>query len=192
MQWVLTQLDQAQIKPAKILEVGCGTGRPVCAEFAAAGHDVLGIDVSSVMLEAACKRVPQAKFEQMDVRDFSAPSATFDAITVYFSLIVDITPDEIRQCIQNIFDWLKPGGVFVFATVPIAAENVEIRFMGKPVIVSGLDSEDALGWMRKVGFEVVRDAVSKFKPKGVEAGICGPEDVEEEEQLVVCAKKPAS
>lgn len=190
IKWIISQLEQSQIKPAKVLDVGCATGRPVCADLAAAGHDVLGIDVSSAMLDAARKNVPSAKFEQIDARDFSAPPATFDAITVYYSLIASITQDEIRQCIQKIYDWLKPGGLFVFMTVPIDANNIEIRWMGRRLTASGLASEDVVDWIRRVGFEVVHDAISKFTPKAVEAGICGPEDVLEEETQIVYAKKP--
>ncbi|KAI9792545.1 MAG: hypothetical protein M1816_002065 [Peltula sp. TS41687] len=191
IEWVITQLEQAQIKPAKILDVGSGTGRPVCADFVAAGHDVLGIDISSAMIEAARQRVPQAKFEQIDARDFSAPPATFDAITVYWSLIVCFSQDEIRQSIRKIHDWLKPGGIFVFVTAAsFPGNNVLTHWLGRPMIASTLPSQEAADWIRKVGFEVVYDAVVKHTPiKAAEVGLCAPEDVYEEDYQVVYAKK---
>lgn len=193
IKWVISQLEAAQIKPAKVLDIGCGTGRPVCAEFAAAGHDVLGIDVSSAMLAFARKNVPGVKFEQMDARDFSAPSASLDAITIYFSMITDVSQDDIREMIRKIHTWLKPGGVFVFMTALVVGNNVQVSWMGRVRATSGLPSDEALEWIRKVGFEVVHADVIKFTPtKAVEIGICGPEDIYEEEHQIVYAKKPTS
>lgn len=192
LEWILSQLakrsPQLQIQPAKILDIGCGTGRPVCAALADAGHDVLGIDISSTMLAAARRHVPNARFEQVDVRNLAVEARSYDAVTVYFGLITGVTQDEIRRCIGEIYDWLKPGGVFVFATVPVAVDGVEVRFLGRRIVVSSLAAEDAVEWIRKVGFEVVNVAESSFTPRAVEA-VIGPEDVQEEPHLFVYAKK---
>src|SRR5689334_18887234 len=62
--WVLSRLEDKI--PAKFLDIGCGTGRPVCSALAAAGHDVTGIDISGVMIAAARERVPKATFHHVD------------------------------------------------------------------------------------------------------------------------------
>jgi 2-polyprenyl-3-methyl-5-hydroxy-6-metoxy-1,4-benzoquinol methylase len=189
IQWLLSELSKSQVQPAEILDIGCGTGRPVCSRLAAAGHSVIGIDVSAEMIKAAREQVPQATFEQLDVRDFKSPANRFDAITVYFSMIAGVTQDEIRLFIQSIYSWLKPGGSFVLATVPVAGNNIELKWMGKPTVVSSLSSEEFVAWIKQVGFEIVHEQESKFFPKAVEAGICGPDDVWEEPHLFVYAKK---
>lgn len=55
---------------ARVLDVGSGTGRPVAEELAAAGHDVVGVDVSTTMVDIARRQVPQATFVHADVRDW--------------------------------------------------------------------------------------------------------------------------
>jgi cyclopropane fatty-acyl-phospholipid synthase-like methyltransferase len=189
IQWLLSELSKSQVRPTEILDIGCGTGRPVCSSLAAAGHSVIGIDISAEMIKAAREQVPQATFEQLDVRDFKSPANRFDAITVYFSMIAGITQDDIRQSIQRIHSWLKPGGSFVLATVPVAGNNIEMKWMGKPVVVSSFSREEFAVWIKQVGFEIVHEQESKFLPKAVEAGICGPDDVWEESHLFVYAKK---
>ena len=189
IQWLLSELSKSQVRPAEILDIGCGTGRPVCSSLAAAGHSVIGIDISAEMIKAAREQVSQATFEQLDVRDFKSPANRFDAITVYFSMICGVTQDDIRQSIQRIHSWLKPGGSFVLATVPVAGNNIEMKWMGKPVIVSGFSREEFSVWIKQVGFEIVHEQESKFLPKAVEAGICGPDDAWEEPHLFVYAKK---
>lgn len=142
------------------------------------------------MIEAAQKNVPNAKFEKQDIGDYNPGPASFDVITVYFSMIASVTQDEIKQNIRNIYDWLKPGGIFIFATVPVAGNNLEIKWMGRPIVVSSLEADDAVSWIRKVGYNVVHNAVTTFMPKAVEAGICTSEDVWEEPHLFVYATKP--
>ncbi|KAK1760263.1 S-adenosyl-L-methionine-dependent methyltransferase [Echria macrotheca] len=192
LRWILSQLAESDIKRAKIVDIGCGTGRPVCSVLSEAGHDVLGIDISAAMLEAARARVPAAKFEKLDVRDFNPPAASYDVATAYFSLIAGVTQNDIREIIKKIFGFLKDGGIFVFSTVPLDAESADIHWMGNPVRVSSLAPEAAVAAVKEAGFEVLFEEVSTFTPKAEEAGICKADQVWEETHLFVYAKKPAA
>ncbi|KAK0729468.1 S-adenosyl-L-methionine-dependent methyltransferase [Lasiosphaeris hirsuta] len=190
IRWILSQLSAAGVARAKTVDIGCGTGKPVCSELAAAGHDVLGIDISGAMVDAARARVPAARFDKVDIRDFRPGAATYDVATAYFSLIAGVTQDEIRAVLAQVFGFLKPGGLFVWSTVPLDAERADIRWMGKPVTVSSLAPEPAVAAVRAAGFVIEHEAVTTFTPKGAEAGICQPEDVWEETHLFVYARKP--
>ena len=187
--WLISQLSASTTHAATILDVGCGTGRPVCSALTDAGHNVLGIDISTEMLQAARARVPKASFEQQDVRTFDKPENTYDAITQFFTLLVDFTKDDIRYTIRKFHQWLKPGGYLVFATVPIEGNNYEFKWMGRQVRESSLSTEEVLAFAEKIGFEVVYHKESHFTPKAVEAGICGPDDVWEEPHLFIYARK---
>ncbi|KAK5164587.1 uncharacterized protein LTR77_009793 [Saxophila tyrrhenica] len=187
VQWVIDQLRE--MNSAKCLDIGCGTGRPTCEELANAGHDVLGIDISGAMVADASKKIPNAKFEKLDMAEYNPALESFDAITVFFSMIASVTQDQIRENIRRIYHWLKPGGVFVFATVPVAGNNLEIKWMGRPVVVSSLTAEEAVECIRTTGFKVEYDAVSAFTPHAVEAGICEKDDVWEEPHVFVYARK---
>ena len=189
LQWLLSRLESSSVKPAKIVDIGCGTGKPVCSTLAAAGHDVLGIDVASAMIQAAREGVPDAAFEQKDIRSFDPPGDSYDVATGYFSMIASVTQEDIKGFISKIFRFLKPGGLFVFATVPISADSMQLRWMGRPVVVSSLSPEEAVDTIKMAGFRVEHDAVTKFTPKGAEAGLCDPDDVWEEPHLFVYASK---
>lgn len=184
--WLLSQLPQN----ATVLDIGCGTGRPVCSSIAAAGHKAHGIDISQAMIDAATQNVPNATFTKADVKTFTPNTdGGYDAITVYFSLIASVTQDEIRGIFAKIHSWLKPGGLFVFATVPINGDSLDIDWMGRPITVSSLDQDQVLQSFKGIGFEVVKVETSKFMPKAVEAGICEEKDVWEEDHLFVFARK---
>jgi len=195
IKWVLSELETAGIKPAKTVDIGCGTGRPICSSFAEVGHDVLGIDLSGGMIAEARKRVPlpNATFQKVDTRDFNPPPASFDAITLVFSLIAGVTQDEIRAVIAKLYNILKPGGLLVFATVPIEGNNVDISWMGRPVTVSSLSPANTVEEIKKVGFEIVKAEETKYNPaKASDLGLCKAEDVWEEDHIWVCAKKPSA
>ncbi|KAK3947311.1 S-adenosyl-L-methionine-dependent methyltransferase [Pseudoneurospora amorphoporcata] len=59
-----------------ILDIGSGTGRPVCSALAEAGHSVLGIDLCPAIVEFAKQNVAalypdgRAEFAEADVRKF--------------------------------------------------------------------------------------------------------------------------
>ncbi|KAK4215613.1 S-adenosyl-L-methionine-dependent methyltransferase [Rhypophila decipiens] len=190
IRWLLDQLPSSG---AKIVDIGCGTGKPVCYLLAEKGHDVLGIDISGAMIDAARERVTKAKFEKLDIRDFNPPSESFDAVTAYFSLIAGVSQDEIRATLKRVFGFLKPGGFLVWSTVPLDADNLNLSWMGRPTVVSSLGPEDALAAVKDAGFEIVEEMRSQYLPKGaVEAGICGEGDIWEEPHLFVYAKKPTA
>lgn len=82
--------------------------------------------------------------------------------------------------------------MFVFATATVPAEtreNFTIKWMGKEVVVSDITADMAVEWIYEAGFEVVRAAESSSMPKGVEAGICKDDEVEEEDHVFVYAQK---
>jgi len=189
IEWLKQQL--ATEKPSSCLDIGCGTGQPVCSSLASAGHDVLGIDISGTMITAARERVSSATFKKIDLKDFVAEPGSFDAITVYFSMIASVSHFDIQHAIASIYGWLRHGGLFIFATVtvPEACENVTIKWMGKDVVVSGIEADMAVDWVKQAGFEVVRTEASNFLPKAVEAGICRDDEVWEEDHIFVYAKK---
>lgn len=73
--WVQDALP-AHLQRKRILDIGSGTGRPVCSSLAEAGHSVLGIDLCPAMVEFARKSVAslypdgRAEFLEADVRTF--------------------------------------------------------------------------------------------------------------------------
>ena len=95
IQWIIREIQDR--KPAKVLDLGCGTGRPVCSTFADNGHYVHGIDVSKVMLSNARTKVPNAEFLKADAFQVELAPQSFDAITVFFSLLAGSSQNLIRK-----------------------------------------------------------------------------------------------
>jgi ubiquinone/menaquinone biosynthesis C-methylase UbiE len=186
LNWLISKLPLG----SKVLDIGCGTGKPAADALASAGHDVHGIDISEGMLEVARKQVPLATFHRIDFRDFTAEPATYDAITSYFAFLVAMPQDQIRETIQKIYRWLKPGGLFVFGTVPADMEHVPAQWLGNDVLLTSMSEGQYEECLCKIGFTIVHQKTSVFVPKAVEAGLCKSEETGEEHQLFMYAKKP--
>lgn len=189
LEWLLSHLPRTG---SKILDIGCGTGCPVAQVLSSAPHNHLvhGIDVSEEMLSAARQSVPSATFEQIDVRKFEAEEASYDAVTSYFALLVDISQDEIRETIQRVFNWLKPGGFFILGTVPVDLEFASEKWLGKRTLLTSMTEEHYVTALKQAGFTIEFSEVENFMPKAVEAGICDEDNVVEEPHLLLYARKP--
>ncbi|MCU1643965.1 MAG: Demethylmenaquinone methyltransferase [Nocardia sp.] len=178
LEWLLNQLSGR----TKVLDVGCGTGRPTAELLVAAGHDVTGCDVSPGMVELAREQVPGARFEVADLRTLSYPPGNWDAVTAFFPLL-QLTRAEIDAALVKFAGWLAPGGFFLLATVPADVESIDIEFMGKPVTVSSYPPEEFDRRLTAAGLEVVRHRVVEFQPDH-------PAAVPEHD-LFIAARKPS-
>ncbi|MDE2812907.1 MAG: methyltransferase domain-containing protein [Gemmatimonadota bacterium] len=92
----------------RVLDLGCGTGQ-LSAQIAAAGAEVVGIDSSAEMVEAACEQFPDLSFIVGDARDFSF-GEPFDAVFSNAALHWVKPPEEALVCIAAC---LRQGARFV-------------------------------------------------------------------------------
>ncbi len=109
-------------KSAKILDIGCGTGRH-SLELARRGYsNITGIDLSESMLnrakEIAGKENLKIGFFIKDARDFNF-NGSFDlAIMMCEGAFPLMETDEMNYSIlKNACSSLKPGGKFIFTTL---------------------------------------------------------------------------
>ena len=92
----------------RILDVGCGTGE-LTARIAAAGAEVVGIDLSPAMINSARAAHPQVRFEVADAADFRFEQP-FDAIFSNATLHWVRDADGAAACMSRA---LRSGGRLV-------------------------------------------------------------------------------
>ncbi|MGW1281519.1 class I SAM-dependent methyltransferase [Streptomyces tsukubensis] len=149
---------------SRILDIGCGTGRPTASTLAAAGHDVLGIDVSPVMVALAADRVPGGTFRRADIRELPLEEESYDAVCAYFSLLQMDRADQTRV-LHRITRALAPGGLLAVGTVPIDVENFDAEFMGSPIRVTSFGAEPFRRLLVESGLTVLWEHQGHYTPR---------------------------
>ncbi|MFH8798377.1 class I SAM-dependent methyltransferase [Streptomyces sp. NPDC017936] len=165
LEWLLGRLAPG----SRVLDVGSGTGRPTAAALTAAGHEVLGVDVSPVMVELASRQVPAATFRCVDVRELPLDEGSFHAVCVYFSLLQMDRADQ-AALLGRLARALPPDGSLVLATVPLDVEGVDAVFMGQPVRVTSFAGEELAEVVARAGLTVLAEENVLFTPDHPQAG----------------------
>ena len=92
---------------AQVLDYGCGAGH-ICRLVESLGFDVVGVDISSELLELA-KQITTAPTLLIDGKTMPFPAQTFDAALTYVVLGHVIDEDDLANVLAEIARVLKPG-----------------------------------------------------------------------------------
>lgn len=95
---------------AKIIDIGCGPGRDAKI-FSDHGFNVIGIDFSSKMVEAAKQHAPLASFNVMDIENLVFPPASFDGAWAN-CVLLHLPKRNIPSVLEKIHASLNPTGFF--------------------------------------------------------------------------------
>ncbi|EAW16829.1 uncharacterized protein NFIA_001780 [Aspergillus fischeri NRRL 181] len=159
-----------------VLDVGCGTGKPVAAALAAAGHTVYGIDVAENMVRIAASQVP-GTFSTADMRTYTPP-VKMDAVFAVYSLF-QIQPSDINKVVYRFAEWLKEDGILVLGVTPSSAivggkgvhdpvwdcMRLKRTWMERPVSELYFSQTAWLNLLREAGFAIEVEKMFDYIPK---------------------------
>ena len=149
--------EYARLLPpkARLLDAGCGAGRPVCKYLVERGHHVTGIDISPKMLAMARRNVPAAEFILMDMTELAFRDSSFDGISAFYSIIH--IPREMHPGIFSDFHrLLKPDGIMLVSLGSTDWEGTE-NFHGKKMFWSHYAPERSYEIIAETGFNIIFD-----------------------------------
>ena len=104
----------AEVRPDKVLDIACGTGRRAVAvrELTGLSYSIDGIDISVSMVEQARDRGVEARIGSWG--DCSVDRGDYDAITLMYAFGHFSSRVERKQALSQAFACLKAGGLFIF------------------------------------------------------------------------------
>lgn len=102
-------VDAMVPRRSRILDAGCGPGR-VGAALAAAGHDVVGVDLDPVLIEAARQDHPGPQWLVGDLAELDLPGPGFDAVVSAGNVMAFAAPDTRVEILRRMRSHLRDGG----------------------------------------------------------------------------------
>lgn len=109
-------VDAMVPRGARVLDAGCGPGR-VGAELHARGHDVVGVDVDPVLIEAAEADHPGPTWLVGDLAELDLPARgiaePFDAAVLAGNVMVFLAPGSEAEVLRRVGAHVTPDGFVV-------------------------------------------------------------------------------
>lgn len=111
---LLAELAEQLPRDPRVLDAGCGDGRPATTWFTPE-TDVVGLDFSLGQLALARERVPSAPLTQGDMTSLPFAADAFDAVCA-FSSFIHIPKEEHETVLREFRRVLRPDGWLLFTT----------------------------------------------------------------------------
>lgn len=112
--FLLAFSDLVMAEPVRrVADVGCGTGR-AAAFLAAAGLEVVGMDVSAAMVEVARTAHPQIAFVEGRLDGLPIRSQALAGVVSWYSIIYT-PPTLLGETFAELARVLRPGGFLLLA-----------------------------------------------------------------------------
>jgi SAM-dependent methyltransferase len=163
-----------------VVELGSGTGLPAARMLTEAGHRLVCVDFAHAQLAEVAKNAPDAKRVVADMSGVQFAVGSVDAVVAFYS-IIHVPRDDHRRLFSSIYEWLRPGGVFVTSLgTRDDAGDTDDWIDGVTMYWNSYDAETNLAMLGHAGFEIAGYEVLK-----------NFEDGREVRFLWVCARKPS-
>lgn len=175
-EWYIEQpsIDEAiiHLKPgATILDVGCGSGKPIAAYLIDKGFDVHGLDIAPKLIQYAKSVIPKEKLFLADICEFTT-DIRFDAI-ICWSALFHIHANHHLDVLKKLHSFLKPKGLMLitFADTRYKPDWVEFKVIdeytiesemfGERFCHSGNPADINSELIKQAGFEIISDKIDQ-------------------------------
>ena len=118
------QLASSLPRASLVLDIGCGNGVPITRCLLEAGHRVVGIDTSGVMLSRLRRNMPGTPAVRAAVQHCPFANATFDA-AVAWGVLFHLPQPEQHNAIASVSRVLRPGAPFLFTSGDVDGPNAK-------------------------------------------------------------------
>jgi SAM-dependent methyltransferase len=143
-------------RPA-VLDVGCGSGRPMADYLISQGSTVMGVDASGPLLDFARGRHGSPhEWIEADMRGLDL-RRTFDGLIAWHSFF-HLSPDDQREMFPVFARHVRAGGALMFTS---GAHHGEIiaEWQGEPLYHGSLSVEEYGERLDAAGFDIVMNVL---------------------------------
>lgn len=140
-----------RVRPGgRVLDLGCGSGRPVAAYLIERGFQVTGLDSSPSLIGLCQNRVPHHEWLVGDMRALDL-GRRFDGILAWYSLF-HLHFDEQRAMFPRFAAHAGPGAPLIFAAGPRHGEAIG-EWQSEPLYHASLAPGEYRALLESNGFD---------------------------------------
>ncbi len=161
-------------KGAKVLDLGCGSGRPVAQHMAELGLRVTGVDSSPTMISLCRKRLPDHEWIVDDMRQV-ALGQRFDGILAWDSFF-HLNHIDQRRMFMTFADHASVGAILMFNTGPQHGEGVG-EYKGDPLYHASLSPTEYESLTARFGFHVLQHVANDPEAGGRTVWFCQSDEL---------------
>ena len=157
--------------PAKILDLGCGTGRPISEFLLARGFLVTGVDQAEDLLALARQRFPTGRWLQAEMESFEADEI-YDGAVIWDS-IFHIPREHHEPLLRKVVRGLRPGGRLMLTTGGSDHPAFTDTMYGHTFFYDSLTPEKILSVLQKLGARIEHAGFLNLPTTGRDKGRYG-------------------
>ncbi len=154
--------------PSHILDLGCGTGRPIAEYLLNQGHTLTGVDQAENLLDIARKRYPQARWIESTIEDFDN-SERYAGIVCWDALF-HIERGLHESLLGKMARLLQPRGRLALTVGGSAHPAFTDTMFGQPFFYDSYPPEEFEALLKQQGFTLVAAEFLNLPTSGRDKG----------------------
>jgi SAM-dependent methyltransferase len=143
--------------PSRVLDLGCGTGRPMAEYVLGRGHRVTGVDQSEELLELAARRFPGAAWVRASLEEFAFEGPY--AGIVCWDALFHVPRAEHEAILGRAAGALRVGGRLMLTVGGSASPPFQDTMFGETFFYDSYPPDVVLAMVRQLGLTPV---ISEF------------------------------
>jgi SAM-dependent methyltransferase len=140
----------------EVLDLGCGSGRPMARALADRGCQVTGVDASEPLLAFAQSQMPDQTWICADMRGLKL-GRRFDGILAWHSLF-HLAPDDQRAMFPVFHRHARPGAALMFTSGASHGERIG-EWEGEALYHASLSPDEYRDLLAAAGFDVAANVI---------------------------------
>ncbi len=135
--------------PGKILDLGCGTGRPIAEFLLKRGFAVTGVDQAEDLLALARQRLPEGRWLHAHMESFE-PDEVYDGAVIWDSLF-HVPREQHGPILQKVVRSLRPGAKLMLTVGGSDHPAFTDTMYGHSFFYDSLTPEQTLSILKELG-----------------------------------------
>lgn len=143
---------------SKILDIGCGAGKPVDEYLVKKGFKVIGIDISEKQIELARQNVPKATFKVKNMSLLKHGEYNVETVVSFYT-IFHLPRENHLKLFKIINSFLPKNGLMLISMGSSEWEGTEDDFHGAKMFWSHYGVRKNREIFKEAGFKILLDEI---------------------------------